>query len=252
MGDAESGVKNAMTDTAPKHAFPETDSISVFFPCYNEQENIQRVYDAASAVLKKMEIDYQIIFVDDGSTDQTRRIVDAIASTDPRVTAIHHPTNLSYGSALQSGFRAATKTLVFYTDGDGQFDLDELSPLIPLMKHYDIVSCFRLNRQEGLIRKFNSWCWTNLVCLTFRLKIKDNNCAFKLYRRRIFDSIELQSTGALINAEILARASRRGFTIAQIGVHHFPRTGGRPTGAKPVVIFRAFWELVKLFKQINS
>ena len=88
---------------------------------------------------------------------------------------------------------------------------------------YDIVSCFRLNRQDGLLRKFNAWCWTSLVCLLFRMKFKDINCAFKLYRRRIFDDMELRSNGALINAEILARATRRRYAITQVGVHHFPR-----------------------------
>jgi glycosyltransferase involved in cell wall biosynthesis len=241
-----------MTDTATQQNSPGADSISVFFPCYNEQDNIRRVYESASKVLGKTGVDYQLIWVDDGSTDQTPHIVNAIAAVDPRVTVVRHPANLGYGKALQSGIRAATKTLVFYTDGDGQFDLNELPPLLPLMKHYDIVSCFRLDRQDGLIRKFNAWCWTWFVCLLFRMKVKDINCAFKLYKRRIFDNLELRSTGALINAEILARATRRGYAIVQVGVRHFPRTSGQPTGAKPGVIFRAFWELVKLYRQINS
>ena len=197
-------------------------------------------------------MDYEIILVDDGSTDQTPHIIDAIADADSRVTVVHHPTNLGYGAAIQSGIRAATKTLVFFTDGDGQFDLNELPPLLPLMKEHDIVSCFRLNRQDGLLRRLNAWCWTSLVCLLFRMKFKDINCAFKLYRRRIFDDMEMRSTGALINAEILARATRRRYAITQVGVHHFPRTRGQQTGAHPRVIFRAFRELFKLYQQING
>lgn len=168
------------------------------------------------------------------------------------VTVVHHPTNLGYGAAIQSGIRAATKTLVFYTDGDGQFDLNELPPLLPLIKQYDIVSCFRLNRQDGLLRRFNAWCWTSFVCFLFRMKFKDINCAFKLHQRRIFVDIEMRSTGALINAEILSRATRRRYAITQVGVHHFPRTRGQQTGAHPRVIFRAFRELVKLYQQING
>jgi glycosyltransferase involved in cell wall biosynthesis len=240
-----------MSDTVTKQAAFNTDSISVFFPFYNEQDNIRRVYQSASTVLRNMGIDYQLILVDDGSNDQTCPIADAIAAVDSRVTVVRHPANLGYGSALQSGFRAATKSLVFYSDGDGQFDLNELPALIPLMKHYDIVSCFRLDRQDSLIRKFNAWCWTGLVCFLFRLKLKDINCAFKLYKRSIFDRIEMRSTGALINTEILARAARHGYTITQIGVHHLPRTKGQQTGAKPRVVIRAFWELVKLYKQIK-
>jgi glycosyltransferase involved in cell wall biosynthesis len=241
-----------MPDTATRPTSPGADSLSVFFPCYNEQDNVRRVHESAAKVLGHIGVDYEVILVDDGSTDQTPQIADAIADADPRVKVVHHPANLGYGAAIQSGIRAATKTLVFFTDGDGQFDLNELPPLLPLMKEYDIVSCFRLNRQDGRLRKFNAWGWTSLVCLLFRMKFKDINCAFKLYRRRIFDDMELRSNGALINAEILARATRRRYAITQVGVHHFPRTRGRQTGAHPRVIFRAFRELVKLRQQING
>ena len=237
---------------APVNKTSESKSISVFFPCYNEQGNIRRIYESATEVLKHTGIDYEIILVDDGSTDGTPQIANAIAAADSRVRVIHHPVNLGYGSALQSGFRAATRALVFYTDADGQFSLDELPPLIPLMKQCDIVSCFRLNRQEGPIRRLNAWCWTNFMCFIFRLKLKDINCAFKLYKRSVFEDMEMRSTGALINAEILARAARRGFGITQVGVHHFLRINGRQTGSSPAVIFRAFGELAKFYKHIKN
>jgi glycosyltransferase involved in cell wall biosynthesis len=230
---------------------PEADSISVFFPCYNEQDNLRRSYESASAVLKNLGLDYEIILVNDGSKDNTAQIADAIAVADPRVKVIHHPKNLGYGSALRSGFRAATKTLVFFTDADGQFDLNELPPLIPLMRNCDVVSCFRVNRQDGWMRNFNAWCWNGLVCTLFHLKIKDVNCAFKLYRKHIFNRIELQSTGAVINTEILAKATRMGFIISQVGVHHFPRQNGEPTGAQTNVIFHAFWELIKFHRHFG-
>lgn len=225
---------------------PEQNSISVFFPFHNEQENIRRVYESATSVLKKMGMDYEIILVDDGSKDKTREIADAIAAADPRVRAVHHPVKSGYGAALQSGFRAAAKTLVFYTDGDCQFDLNDLPPLLPLMQQYDIVSCFRINRQENLRRKLNAWCWTRLINCLFGLKIRDMNCAFKLYKRKIFDVIKMESKGSLLNSEILARATRHGFTITQVGVRHYPRTAGK-AGPKTKVIFRAFRELWKLY-----
>ncbi|MGA2180623.1 MAG: glycosyltransferase family 2 protein [Verrucomicrobiota bacterium] len=194
QNDPDDEMKLTMTVVATGQARPGTDAISVFFPCDNEQENIRRVYESTSKVLGRMGVDYKLILVDDGSADQTPQIVDAIAAADPRVRVIHHPTNPGYSSALQSGFRAATRTLVFHTDGDGPFDLNELPLLLPLMKRYDIVSCFRLDRREGLNRKFNAWCWTRLVCLLFRMQIKDINCAFKLFKRQIFDDMELWST----------------------------------------------------------
>ena len=225
-------------------------SISVFFPCYNEQDNVARTVERALTALEKLNADFEVIIVDDGSSDATGQIADKMADQNSRVKVIHHPTNLGYGAALQSGFRAATKELVFYTDGDGQFDIDEMPPLLPLMEQYDIVSCYRLNRQDNLIRKINGWCWTKLSCLLFGLRIRDIDCAFKLYKRKIFDNIKLSSTGALIDTEILAQAVRRGYCITQKGVHHYPRTAGTQTGANLKVIFRAFKELFKLYSQI--
>ena len=153
---------------------------------------------------------------------------------------------------MQSGFEAATKELVFYTDGDGQFDISEMPPLLELIDQYDIVSAYRLDRKDPVMRKINGWCWTKLVCLLFGLKIRDIDCAFKLYKRKIFDDIELSSTGALIDTEILARAVRKGYRITQTGVHHYPRTAGKQSGANPGVILRAFKELFALQRQIRS
>ena len=227
-------------------------SISVFFPCYNEQDNVARTTERAIAVLEKLNADYEAIIVDDGSKDATGQIADKIAARNKRVRVVHHPTNLGYGAALQSGFRSAAKELVFYTDGDGQFDMSEMPPLLPLIKQYDIVSCYRLNRQDNMIRKINAWCWTKLVCFLFKMKIRDIDCAFKLYKREIFDNIKMVSTGALIDTEILARATRKGYAVTQRGVHHYPRTSGTQTGAKLGVIIRAFRELFKLYNQIKK
>ena len=227
-------------------------SISVFFPCYNEQENVGRTVEKALEVLKKLNADFEAIIVDDGSSDGTGRIAEEIAGRDGRVKVVHHEGNLGYGAALQSGFKAATKELVFYTDGDGQFDINEMPPLLAFMEQYDIVSCYRLNRRDPIIRKINGWCWTRLICLMFGLKIRDIDCAFKLYKREIFDKIELSSTGALIDAEILARAARKGYRITQKGVHHYPRTAGEQSGANIRVVLRAFKELFKLQSRIRS
>jgi glycosyltransferase involved in cell wall biosynthesis len=227
-------------------------SISVFFPCYNEQDNVARTVENALAVLRKLNADFEIIIVDDGSFDETARIADRLAARHGAVKVVHHPTNLGYGAALQSGFKAATKQLIFYTDGDGQFDIAEMPPLLPLIDRYDIVSCYRLNRRDSIIRKINAWCWTKLVCLLFGLKIRDIDCAFKLYKSEIFKDMKLQSAGALIDAEILARAARKGYTITQKPVHHYPRTAGKQTGANLRVILRAFKELFRLYGRIRT
>ncbi|MHC4536356.1 MAG: glycosyltransferase family 2 protein [Planctomycetota bacterium] len=227
-------------------------SISVFFPCYNEQGNITGVVEKALAVLENLNADFEVIIVDDGSSDDTGKIADELAGENDRVKVVHHRTNLGYGAALQSGFKAATKELVFYTDGDGQFDMKEMPALLDFMERCDIVSCYRLNRQDNIVRKINAWCWTKLVCLLFGMKIRDIDCAFKLYKREIFDSIKLVSTGALIDAEILARAAGKGYRVEQYGVHHYPRTAGAQTGANIYVILRAFKELFRLWRQIRK
>ena len=223
--------------------------VTVVIPCYNDGRYVN---DAVDSILNQTYKDFEIIIVDDGSTDKTGRTADEIAKRDGRVKVVHHTHNLGYGAALQSGFKTATKELVFYTDGDGQFDINEMPPLLSLMEQYDIVSCYRLNRRDPIIRKINGWCWTRLICLMFGLKIRDIDCAFKLYKREIFNKIELSSTGALIDAEILARAARKGYCIIQKGVHHYPRTAGAQSGANLRVILRAFKELLKLQRRIRS
>jgi glycosyltransferase involved in cell wall biosynthesis len=225
-------------------------SITVFFPCYNEQDNVARITRQAVQVLEGLGADYEILIVNDGSSDKTGPVADEIAREHPRVRVIHHPHNLGYGAALQSGFRGASKELVFFTDGDAQFDLAELPPLLPLMQECDIVCCYRMNRQDNFVRRMNGWLWTKLSNLMFGLHLRDIDCAFKLYKRAIFDDIRMESTGALISTEILARAVRKGYTITERGVHHYPRTAGKQTGGSLKVIFRAFRELCKLRRRI--
>ena len=233
-------------DDRPRFDVP----LSVFFPCYNEAENVERVVRRAAEVLDELVTDWEITIVDDGSADATGRIADRLAGEDPRIRAAHHETNGGYGMALRTGLAAATKEYVFYTDGDGQFDIAELGRLLGLRERADIISGYRANRRDGLLRRLNARCWGWLVQRVLGFRCRDVDCAFKLYRREIFDRIELRSTGALIDAEILARAVRRNYTILDVPVTHLPRVAGEQTGAKIGVILRAFKELVKLRKGI--
>ena len=227
-------------------------NLSSFFPCHNEEANVERVTRQALGIAADVADDYEVIIVNDGSGDGTREIADRLAAENLHVRAIHHEVNQGYGGALQSGFRAATREWVFYTDGDGQFDIKELSGLIDLISEADIISCYRIDRQDSTLRKLNAWAWGKLVNFLFKLHLKDIDCAFKLFRREIFDHIEMQSRGALIDTEILARARRAGYTIIQRGVHHYPRTMGDQSGANLKVILCAFKELFQLRKEIFS
>lgn len=236
---------------APQRPSRHPLSISVFFPCYNEEANVERTTLAAMETFERVASDFEIIIVNDGSQDRTRAIADQLAARLEPVRAVHNETNLGYGGALQRGFREATKPWVFYTDGDGQFDFNEIDRLIPLLEEADIVSAYRTNRQDPLLRKINAWGWTTLVNTLFRMRIRDMDCAFKIFPRSLFDQIEMKSNGALIDAEILARATRLGYSIAQIGVTHFPRHAGTQTGASFSVILRAFAELFALHWEIR-
>lgn len=226
-------------------------SLSVFFPCYNEEANVERTTRAALEACRRLTDDFEVIIVDDGSRDRTGEIADRLAAEHDKVQVLHNRPNLGYGGALQAGFHAAVKEWVFYTDGDGQFDFNEIEKLLPLIGQYDIVSAYRLNRQDPPLRRFNAWAWSTLVNIVFRMRVRDVDCAFKLYPRRLFEEIEMRSMGALIDAEVLAKATRRGYSIGQIGVRHYPRTAGEQSGANIRVILRAFWELFKLYRHIR-
>ena len=229
---------------------PRGYSLSVFFPCYNEAENVRRVVAEAMDFLPTVSDDFEVILVDDGSRDATGEIADELAAGDARIRAVHHETNRGYGGALQSGFRAATRELVFYTDGDGQFDITDLAKLLPRIGEFDVVNGYRRRRQDSAIRRVNAYLWGVLVQKVLGFRCRDVDSAFKLYRREIFDRIEMRSMGALIDAEILARAHRAGFTLTEVPVRHRRRIAGRQTGANLRVIARAFKELWQLRKAI--
>jgi len=226
-------------------------SITVFFPCYNEEANVENTTRAALKTCRRISDDFEVIIVNDGSKDRTAEIADRLAAEIPEVRAIHNNPNLGYGGALQAGYRAAAKDWVFYTDGDGQFDFEEIDKLLPMLDDYDIVSAFRLDRKDSFVRKLNAFAWTSLVNVLFWLWLRDIDGAFKIFPRKLFDEIEMKSMGALIDTEVLARAKRLGYTIGQVGVHHYPRTAGEQSGANLSVILRAFKELFKLRGEIR-
>jgi len=227
-------------------------SLTIFFPCYNEEANVERVTLRALAVGRRVAHELEVIIVNDGSKDRTGEIADRLAGEHPEVRAVHNHPNLGYGGALQRGFREATKNWVFYTDGDGQFDFEEIPKLLPLLESHDIVSCYRVDRKDSLVRKLNAWAWTTLVNCLFGLRLRDIDCAFKIFPRELFERITVRSMGALIDTEILAKARNLGYSITQTEVHHYPRTAGEQSGANIRVIARAFKELFKLRRQIKN
>jgi len=237
----------------PKAAKPRFDvSLSVFFPCYNEEGNIEPLTLRTREVLEPLVRQWEIILVNDGSKDRTGEIADRLAAQDSRIRAVHHPKNRGYGGALRTGFASATMDYVFFCDGDRQFEVAEIANLLERTGDADVVCGIRRNRQDNFVRRLNSACWAKFVQKMLRFRCADVDCAFKLFRRSVLEGIELKSNGALISAELLARITRAGCRMVSLPVTHLPRTAGSASGARPGVIFRALKELIELRKDILS
>ena len=226
--------------------------ISAFFPAYNEEANITALAEKTSKVLSGLCEDYEVIIVNDGSKDKTGEVAAALAARDKHIVAINHEKNMGYGAAVKTGMYAAKFEWVFFTDGDGQFDVSEIGLLVKLTDKYDFVNGFRIKRADGFMRKLNAFECGTMVKLLFNFHVKDVDCAFKLFKKEILDRAMIESEGALVSTELLAKTKKMGYKIGEVGVHHYPRTAGTQTGAKLKVILRAFGELFKLYGKIQQ
>lgn len=205
-----------------------TPGISVFFPAYNDEASIAGLVGDALAILPSLAEDFEVIVVDDGSTDGTAAVLDTLARADPRVRVVHHAVNRGYGAALRTGFASATKELVFYTDGDGQYDVRELARLRPLLgEGVDIVNGYKVQRADGLQRKAIGAVYNRLAHLLFSIPIRDVDCDFRLLRRRAVEQVELVSSSGSICVELVHKLHRRGCVFAEVPVRHRPRAHGR-------------------------
>lgn len=231
---------------------PKVSSLSVFFPCYNEEANVENMVRKAQEILPELAEKWEIIPVNDGSKDKTGEIIDQLAQEDPNVHPVHHEKNKGYGGAVISGYNASKCDLVFFTDGDLQFDLREITLLIEKLDEGDLIIGFRKNRRDPWHRKLNAYLWGSLVKTLFGFKVKDVDCAFKLIKRRVIDKVQLSAGGAMVSTELLARSNRAGFRFVEVGVTHYPRVAGTQTGANLKVILRAFRELFKLYGKIKN
>ncbi len=219
--------------------------LSVFFPTFNEEENIAEAVANAKAELEKLDRNYEIIIVDDASTDQTPQIADALAQEDHHVIVFHHLCNTKLGGALRTGFYRARGEVIFYTDADNPIDMGDIARNLSLLDKYDFVTGFRLNRDETMLRAIYSRVYNSIVRLLFGLKVKDVNFSFKLVLRKVIDTVSLHSHGSFIDAELLLEAKRKGFSIGEVGVRYYPRTKGKSTLAKPGIIVTILKELLQ-------
>jgi len=227
---------------------PKPAGLSVFFPAYNDSGTIASMVIRTVKHAAALTPDFEVIVVDDGSADSTAEIADELAHTYPQVRAIHHPINRDYGAALQTGFRSATKELIFYTDGDAQYDPAELAQLWAKMSpETDLVNGYKISRSDPWHRIVIGRFYHHVVSTLFGLKLRDVDCDFRLMRRTIFDRINLEKTSGIICVEMMKKIQDGGFRIAEVPVHHFHRAFGRSQFFNVRRLFRTGRDLLRLW-----
>jgi glycosyltransferase involved in cell wall biosynthesis len=220
--------------------------LTIFFPAFNEEEIIEKTVRDASRFAASAAGDYEVVVVDDGSRDGTAAAVERIAAVDPHVRLVRHDRNRGYGAALRTGFAQARKALVFFTDADGQFDVAQLPRLIALLGTAPVVVGYRIKRNDAPHRLFIAKTYNLIVRLMFGLRVRDIDCAFKLFRREVLSHVNLESNGAFISSELLIKLRRAGVPIAECGVNHYPRTTGYSKGANFGVIMKTIRDILRL------
>jgi glycosyltransferase involved in cell wall biosynthesis len=230
-------------------------SVSLVIPMYNEELNIEPAISAARESLAKYADDFEIIVVDDASTDSSQAIVRRLAAADPHIRMLTHEKNQKLGATLRTGYAAATKDLVFYMDADIPFDPDVLGRAMRALEitGADMIAAYRHDRtMEGLKRGIYTLVYNWLIGLLFGWPHRDINFSFKLMKREILEAVELKSEGSLIDAELIVKAKNRGFAIQQIGTDYFPRIRGTSHLASFGVVLKILRELVKLYPEMRE
>ncbi len=224
-----------------------TFSLTIFFPCYNDRETISTLIENAGKVASEWTSDYEILVIDDGSTDGSRKLLETLQPKNRHLRLVFHERNLGYGAALQTGFKESNKDLIFYTDGDGQYDVLELSMLLPRMiDGVDLVNGYKIKREDPWYRHILGELYIFLAKILFRITVRDVNCDFRLMRRRIFKTVKLESKSGAIGVELIRKVERAGFKIAECPVHHYRRSSGCSQFLKLGKILQTILDLIRL------
>jgi glycosyltransferase involved in cell wall biosynthesis len=227
------------------------ESLSCFFPVYNEVANIPLLIDLANKIIPKLAKDYELIIVNDGSNDGSEEVAEALIKDLPNWRLISHHKNLGYGEVLKTGIRSAKKDWIFLSDGDLQFDFKELSKFLPHTENYQAIIGYRHKRAEGWTRSFNACLFKLYIDLLFRLHVKDIDCAFKLIKSDLLKNLKLNSGSAFTSSEILYRLKKQKVKFKELPVNHYPRRYGQATGANLKVIIKACYEALETYLKIK-
>lgn len=226
-------------------------SLSIFFPCYNDKGTIGRLVRDAKETTQKLTNDFEIIVIDDGSTDGSREFLRELEPQVPELRVIFHEKNCGYGGVLQTGFGAATKDLVFYTDGDAQYDVKELPLLWERMNDgIDVVNGYKIKRNDGWHRTVIGVVYRDVMRFMFRLPIKDPDCDFRLIRRKVFEKVKLVRTSGTVTIELVKKIDRTGFKFAEVGVHHYDRVYGSSQFFSFRRVAKTLWQLMFLWIEL--
>lgn len=238
---------------------PSEHSVSVFFPAYNDERTIAKMVTDALAVLPNLTGDYEVIVINDGSTDETGAVLNQLLKTLPSLRVINHDGNKGYGAALRTGFDESSKDLIFYTDGDGQYDAREMTILFPLMRDaVDVVNGYKIKRSDNLRRKVLGAIYNQLARFMFRSPIRDVDCDFRLIRRRAIEQVELVSSSGIICVEMVCKLHAAGGVFAETPVNHYPRTHGEsqfftlPRVARTAFDFFLLWVKIVALRPFTS
>lgn len=226
-------------------------SISAFFPAYNDAESLRVLIPKTVITLKALADDFEIIVVDDGSADETPSVLAELSREYPFLRTVRHPENRGYGAALRSGFQAAAGELVFYTDGDGQYDVAELKDLVARLRDdVDAVNGYKIQRADGFPRRWLGRSYHGLVRLLFGLKVRDVDCDFRLLRRRVVEAIPLTFSSGAICAELMTQIERAGFRVEEVPVHHYPRLSGKSQFFRLSPVLRMMRDVLALWVRL--
>ncbi len=240
-------------------------SISVFVPVYNERGSVRAIAEEIDRYLKDRFTDYEILLVtSEQSTDGTNAIAQDLEQEIAHLRVVNRGNDVSYAGALRAGFKSATKELIFFTDGDRQFDIKEIDLLLPLIERYDMITGYKIKRNDPLMRIWMSWLYNLTMRLFFGVTLRDVNCAFKLYRRYVIDAVDFlpNLTQGVIHVEVYLTALKKGYTIAEVGVHHFHRLTGFPDSeigprgkiiafVRPRIILESLKDTYALWKKVH-